>query len=226
MAQVRRMTVEQVPGNGGARAQARGPGPARRPVPGYVAPAYVLVAALSVLEGYCWLKVISTGNWHPSAMPSALAACAVTTGLWHLRSGRLQAVGAAPVALSSVALVGVTGVAIVTDRPAAASLAGAGNLLVALLALGAVVATEHWGGRARTIPLLRPQVGGGAPSAFSCRDRRQQTNGTPQCLRPRPAPAASIRTPPAGPAPALPLRAARSRRSPIRRPGPCRPPGR
>ncbi len=223
MAQVRRMTVEQVPERKRARGQARISVPG--PVPGYVAPAYVLVAALSVLEGYCWLKVISTGNWHPSAMPSALAACAVTTGLWHLRRGRLQVVGAAPVALSSVALVGVTGVAIVTDRPAAASLAGAGNLLVALLAMGAVVATGHWGGRARTIPLRR-QVGGTAPSGFSCRDRRQQTNGTPQCLRPRRGPAASIRTPPAGHPPGLPLRVARSRRSPIRRPGPCRPPGR
>jgi hypothetical protein len=144
MAQVRRMTVEQL--HEDRRAQARGP------VPDYVAPAYVLVAALSVLEGYCWLKVISAGSWRPSAMASALVACAVTTGVWHSRNGRLQAVGAMPVAVSSVALVGVTGAAIVTGRPAAAGLAGVCNLLVALLTLGSVVATERGGGRVRTAP--------------------------------------------------------------------------
>lgn len=219
MAQVRRMTVEQVPERERARARGSVPGP----VPGYVAPAYVLVAALSVLEGYCWLKVISAGSWRPSAMASALVACAVTTGIWHLRSGR-QVVGAVPVALGSVALVGLTGAAIVTGRPTAASLAGACNLLVALLALGAVVATERWGGRAPAIPVRR-HVGGAALSGFSRRDRWQQTNGTPRCLRQRPGPAASIRTPPAEPARGLHLRVARSRRSPIRRPGPCRPRG-
>lgn len=219
MAQVRRMTVEQVPDDG--RAQARGP------VPGYVAPAYVLVAALSVLEGYCWLKVISAGTWRPSAMASALVACAVTTGVWHLRRGRPQVVGAVPVALSSVALVGVTGVAIVSGRPAAAGLAGWCNLLVALLALAAVVATERWGGRPRATPVGGPGRGV-APSGFTRRPRDswRRTNGTPRCPRQRRGPTASIRTPPAGPAPGLPLRAARSRRSPIRRPGPCRPPGR
>jgi hypothetical protein len=221
MAQVRRMTVEQAPERERAVAQARGsvPGPA----PGYVAPAYVLVAALSVLEGYCWLNVIRAGSWRPSAMGSALVAWAVTTGIWHLKTGR-QVVGAVPVALSSVALVGLTGAAIVTGRPAAASLAGACNLLVAVLALGAVVATERWGGVARTTPLRR-HVGGAAPSAFSGRDRWRQTNGTPPCLRPRPGPTSSIRTPPAGRAPGLHLRAARSKRSPTRRPGPCRPRG-
>ena len=216
MAQVRRMTVEQVPDD--ERAQAQGP------VPGYVAPAYVLVAALSILEGYCWLQVISAGSWRPSAMASALAVCAVTAGVWHLPKGRQQMVGAVPVALSSVALVGLTGVAIVTGRPVAALLAGACNLLVGLLALAAVVATELWGGKARTIPVLS-QVGAAAASGFSGRDRPRQTNETPRCPRPRRGPAASIRTPPAGPAPGPPLRVARSRRSPIRRPGPCRPPG-
>ncbi len=217
MAQVRRMTVEQVGDDGGSRAQSS--------VPDYVAPAFVLVAALSVLEGYCWLKVIGAGSWRPSAMASALLACAVTTGVWHSRNGRLQVVGAMPLAVSSVALVGVTGAASVTGRPAAAGLAGACNLLVALLALGSVVATERGGGRVRTTP-TGPPVGGAAPSRFSPRDRRRPTNGTTQCARRQRGPAASIRTPPAGPAPGLPLRVARSRRSPIRRPGPCPPPGR
>ncbi len=222
MGQVRRMTAEQVPEREQAPAQARGWVPGS--TPGYVAPTYVLVAALCVLEGYCWLNVISAGSWRPSAMGSALVACAVTTGIWHFRTGR-QVVGAVPVALGSVALVGLTGAAIVTRRPAAASLAGACDLLVAFLALGAVVATERWGGRAWSIPGRR-HVGGAAPSGFSGRDRWRQTNGTPPCLRPRRGPAASTRTPPAGPARGLHLRVARSRRSPTRRPGPCRPRGR
>jgi hypothetical protein len=219
MAQVRRMTVEQVPDHGMARVQGS--------VPDYVAPAYVLVAALSVLEGYYWLKVISAGSWRPSDMASALVACAVTTGVWHSRNGRLQVVRALPAALSSVALVGVTGAAIVTGRPAAAGLAGAGNLLVAFLALSAVVATERWGGRPRATPVRR-HVRGAALSGFSRRppDKWRQTTGTPRCQRQRRGPAASIRTPPAGPTRGPHLRAARSRRSPIRRPGPCRPPGR
>ena len=41
---------------------------AHRPVPGFVSPLLLLVAALSILEGYIWLNVISADRWRPSAV--------------------------------------------------------------------------------------------------------------------------------------------------------------
>jgi hypothetical protein len=109
---------------------------------GFVAPLLVLLAALSTLEGYLWLNVISADGWRSWAVGLAVLTFGAAIALIRpLRRGRRLA--ATLVVSVSVAMLGATVVAVFVNSTAAARTTGVADLLFALTALGAVAAAAH-----------------------------------------------------------------------------------
>ena len=118
------------------------------------APVLVVLAALSVAEGYRWLGVLHVG---PTVVGSlvfgpvgaVVAALAVLGSAGALASGRRLPGGVGPV-LAATAAAGATVAAVATGERGADVVAGAGDLLLAALILLTVVVGEragHRGGR-------------------------------------------------------------------------------
>jgi hypothetical protein len=111
--------------------------------PGFLTPVLVLLAAVSVLEGYIWLDVIQVRQWRPSMVAFGVAVVGVTLVFARSRPGARAPLGLKTVVLASVALLVMTVAAVVVKRPAVADLAGAVDLLFALVAMTTVVSAEH-----------------------------------------------------------------------------------
>jgi len=152
----RRMTP--VRADDGAHPADRGP---QRPPPdrapdrarSFAEPVLVVAAAVAILEGYLWLDVIHADGWRPWALVFALATAGAGVALTRTRGHPGRVVGTAQVAAASFAVLAVTALALTVHGPAVASLAGAVDLVFALVALGAVVAT---GRTARRTPAVTP----------------------------------------------------------------------
>lgn len=123
-------------------ARARAPDTARRRVPGFVSPLLALVAALSILEGYLWLNVISVDRWHPPALAFAVVTFAVAVLVVRPLGNGRRAVATSVVATAAVLLL-MTVLALAVGGPVLAGLAGASDLVFAVTGLGAVAAIEH-----------------------------------------------------------------------------------
>ena len=111
-------------------------------VPGFVSPTLVLLAAVSILQGYSLLNVLPDGEWQTSAILFAAVSFPLSVALTRPGARGARTVTEKAVALS-VALVAVmTAVALMIDRPSVTHLLGVSDLAFALLALVAVLANE------------------------------------------------------------------------------------
>jgi hypothetical protein len=111
--------------------------------PGFLTPVLVLLAAVSVLEGYIWLDVIQVRQWRPSMVAFGVAAVAVTLVFARSRPGTRAPLGLRSVAAASVAVLVMTVAAVLVKQPAVDDLAGVLDLLFAFAAVTTVVTAEH-----------------------------------------------------------------------------------
>jgi hypothetical protein len=112
-------------------------------VQGFVAPTLVLLAAVSILQGYTLLNVLPAGGWQTSAILFAAVTFPLSVLLARLRGGSPRTVTNVAVTSSAALVAVMTVVALVIDRPSVTHLLGVCDLAFALLALGAVLANER-----------------------------------------------------------------------------------
>ncbi len=112
-------------------------------VQGFVSPTLVLLAAVSILQGYTLLNVLPAGGWQTSAILFAAVTFPLSLLLARLHDRRPPTVINLAVASSAALVAGMTVVALVIDRPLVTHLLGVCDLVFALLALGAVLANER-----------------------------------------------------------------------------------
>lgn len=118
------------------------PAPEPAAVPGFVSPVLVLLAAVSILQGYTLLNVLPDGEWQISAILFAAVSFPLSVVLTR-PGGRVVRTGTEKaVALSAVLVAVMTAVALVVDRPSVTHLLGVSDLVFALLALVAALANE------------------------------------------------------------------------------------
>jgi hypothetical protein len=111
-------------------------------VPGYVSPTLVLVAAVSILQGYMLLNVLPDGKWQISAVLFAAVSFPLSVALTRPGGRGTRPITEKAVA-PSAALVGMmTVAALVVDRPSVTHLLGVSDLTFALVTLIAVLANE------------------------------------------------------------------------------------
>jgi peptidoglycan/LPS O-acetylase OafA/YrhL len=125
-------------------------------VPRFVSPVLVLIAAVSILEGYKWLNVVSTGGWQPSAAVFVSFAVPLAVVLARPRRDRRRVVAARALVAVSLIMLTVTVLALLVDRPPVTHLMGGSDLLFAVTALGVALANEWALG-------WRPKAGGTVP---------------------------------------------------------------
>jgi hypothetical protein len=119
-------------------------GPVRQPYsgPGFVSPLLVMLAAISILEGYRWLDVIRATPWLPSAPVFVALAIPTASALTRPRGGERRGLVQNAVMAASVALVAATGLMLFVHGPSVTHLLGTSDLLVAISALGAAAAAQ------------------------------------------------------------------------------------
>ena len=117
-------------------------------VPRFVSPILVVVAAVSILEGYKWLNVVSTGGWQPSAAVFVSFAVPLALVLARPRLDGRRVVAVRAVVVASLIMLTSTVLALLVDQPPVTHLMGASDLLFAVTALGVALVNERvigWG---------------------------------------------------------------------------------
>ena len=112
-------------------------------VPRFVSPVLVLIAAVSILEGYKWLNVVSTGGWQPSAAVFVSFAVPLAVVLARPRRDGRRVVAAQAVVVASLVMLTLTVLALLVDQPPVTHLMGGSDLLFAVTALGVALANER-----------------------------------------------------------------------------------
>lgn len=112
-------------------------------VPGFVSPTLVLLAAVSILQGYALLNVLPDGEWQTSAILFAAVGFPLAILLSRPGGRGTRTATEKAVALSAALVAVMTVVALVVDRPSTTHLLGVSDLVFALLALVAVLANER-----------------------------------------------------------------------------------
>jgi hypothetical protein len=111
-------------------------------VPGFVSPTLVLLAAVSILQGYTLLNVLPDGGWQTSAILFTAVSFPLSVVLSRPGGRGTRTITEKAVALSAALVAVMTAVALTVDRPSATHLLGVSDLVFALLALVAVLANE------------------------------------------------------------------------------------
>ena len=112
-------------------------------VPRFASPVLVLIAAVSILEGYKWLNVVSTGGWQPSAAVFVSFAVPLAAVLARPRRDGRRVVAAKALVAAAFVMLTLTVVALLADRPPVTHLMGGSDLLFAVTALGVALANER-----------------------------------------------------------------------------------
>ena len=112
-------------------------------VPRFASPVLVLIAAVSILEGYKWLNVVSTGGWQPSAAVFVSFAVPLAVVLARPRRDGRRMVAAKAVVAAALVMGTLTALALLVDQPPVTHLMGGSDLLFAVTALGVALANER-----------------------------------------------------------------------------------
>ena len=111
--------------------------------PGFVSPLLVMLAAISILEGYRWLDIIRATLWLPSAPVFVALAVPTASVLTRPRGGERRGLVQNAVMAASITLVAATGLMLVVHGPSVSHLLGTSDLLVAVSALGAAAVAHR-----------------------------------------------------------------------------------
>jgi hypothetical protein len=109
----------------------------------FVAPALVLLAAVSILQGYQWLHVVPTEGWRPPALVSVALILPLALFLTHPTGGAHRSPTQWLVGCSAWLLLAASLAVDVFDRPPVMDLLGGTDLVVAGTALAAVASLER-----------------------------------------------------------------------------------
>ena len=126
----------------GPEPAARGDDPDRT-APALASPGLIVLAALAVLEGYRQLHLSPSPQWDPSGYLFAVLAPLAAVALTQTRRGVPRTPALKAVVGAAVVLGAATPGLLVSNRPLAGVLLGAGDLVTAVLILGAVLAAER-----------------------------------------------------------------------------------
>ncbi len=109
----------------------------------FAAPALVLLAALSILQGYGWLHLVSNDSFHPPALVFVAVVFPLALFLTRPARGARRSLTEGLVALAAWLLLACSLLVSVVDRPPVDDVVGACDLLVALAAI-VMVASSEW----------------------------------------------------------------------------------
>lgn len=116
--------------------------PKRAAVPGFVSPALMLLATVSILQGYTLLNVLPDGGWQTSALLFAAVGVPLSVVLTRRSWRGTHTVTEKSVSLAAALVAVMTALALIVGRPSSTHLLGVSDLMFALLALVAVMAYE------------------------------------------------------------------------------------